>query len=174
MGSETIAFRVDSDRKEAWQEAVEAGDEYDSVTHLVKKAVSRELSDTYTGDGGDGEGIDQQALSGVMSRLEALESEVNGMNDTVQKATDAMLSAESAVSEEVTSGVFAALPSGRDNAVTAEDIANETGIPLVKVRTALPQLAESSGAVKRVDMEMVEGFGQEKRQESDILWYREA
>jgi len=174
MASETIAFRVDSERKEAWQEAVEAGDEYDSVTHLVKKAVSRELSDTYTGDSGGGGAVDQQAISQLTNRLEALESEISGMDNSIQKATDAMLSAESAVSEDTVSAVFGALPSGRDNAVTAQHIANETGLPIVKVRTALPQLAESSGAVKRVDMEMVEGFGQDKRQESDILWYREA
>ncbi|WP_367175576.1 hypothetical protein [Haloarcula rubripromontorii] len=174
MATETIAFRVEENRKKEWQNAVEGTDEYDSVTHLIKKAVSRELSDSYVGDGASGSNVDEKALSDIMDRLNNIEGEISNIDSTVQKATDAMLSAESAISEETTSGVFEALPRGRDNAVTANEIANRTGIPPVKVRTALPQLAESSGAVKRVDIEMVDGWGEDRRAEEDILWYREA
>ncbi|RKS82839.1 hypothetical protein BDK61_2161 [Haloarcula quadrata] len=176
MATETIAFRVEEERKKEWRNAVEGTDEYDSVTHLIKKAVSRELSDSYVGgSGGDGgSNVDAEALTEIVDRLDSVESEISNMDETVSKATDAMLSAESAISEEITSGVFEALPRGRDNAVTANEIANRTGIPPVKVRTALPQLAESSGAVKRVDIEMVDGWGEDRRAEEDILWYREA
>ncbi|MFC7058056.1 hypothetical protein [Halovenus salina] len=43
----TVAFRIDESVKEEWEDAAE-GPEYDSLSHLIRLSVQREITDTET------------------------------------------------------------------------------------------------------------------------------
>lgn len=50
MARPQINIRVDEDRKERWKEAAEEAPEYDGLTHLIRLAVEKELTEDESPD----------------------------------------------------------------------------------------------------------------------------
>lgn len=74
MGEKTtVAFRVDEAVKQEWEEAAE-GPEYDSLSHLIRLAVQRELTDEQTTHAGTQ--ATSEADSELLQSLNRLEREV--------------------------------------------------------------------------------------------------
>jgi hypothetical protein len=94
MGKKQILVRVDSETKQGWEEAVENNPEYQSLNHLVRISVHRELTDGYVHkkqlDGLDISGsieddlLDEmrEQLSSIVTQLEA-NSAFSGDNSEV-------------------------------------------------------------------------------------------
>lgn len=129
---------------------MEESDEYGSLTHLIKKAVEREISGAYEQDAGGGMVAQDDRLGEVLDTVEALETRVDGLETTVERATEAMHSAGSSVSEDTIQAVWTALPEDASRATTAEGIATGTDVDVDMARVALEQLAETTTAVKRL------------------------
>ncbi|GAB3666164.1 hypothetical protein [Halopiger thermotolerans] len=173
----TVAFRVEADTKAEWSEAVEQSDEYASMSHLIKKAVNRELAGAYDRDTGGGSGVSDAKVSEIVEHLEALEATVSGLDDDVSDATDA-LHASSGVDDELPIDVFKALPEGEDNAVTVAELSDMTGRKEPAVRFALTNIKRNTGAIRKVEPMRPEGDndGVEAGQESGVIeeprWYK--
>lgn len=79
MGEKTtVAFRVDEAVKQEWEEAAE-GPEYDSLSHLIRLSVQRELTDEPTTHAGTQAG--SEADSEVLQSLNRLEREVKEIQE---------------------------------------------------------------------------------------------
>ena len=76
----TVAFRVDESVKEEWEQAAE-GPEYDSLSHLIRLAVQREITDT--------ESAETDAQASVEADGEVLES-LTRLERTVEDIYDEM------------------------------------------------------------------------------------
>lgn len=166
----TVAFRVDADTKTEWSEAVEQSDEYASLSHLIKKAVNRELratlgvgatvndpsgSELHGGGattGGEA-GASSQQMGELIDTVENLRGEIDGLEGAVTDATRSM-NAGGGVSEDTTTKVFTALPHGPERATTAEGIAEGTDLDADTALLALESIADTA-AVKRIDTEKV-------------------
>ncbi|WP_152421807.1 hypothetical protein [Halorubrum saccharovorum] len=150
-GKPTIALRANTPRQKAeWERAAEQSGEYDSVSHLIKLAVSRELAGMYTSDMGNGSGISDHQLNEVLDTLESLEGEVGGLSEDIDEATTAMYASETTLSDETITTVYADLPVGPTQATTAQAVSARTDIDVDTASVALGQLAESHPAVKRL------------------------
>lgn len=184
----TVAFRVDADTKAEWSEAVEQSDEYASLSHLIKKAVNRELHGGGATTGGETDASSQQ-MGELIDTVENLRGQIDGLEGAVTDATRSM-NAGGGVSEDTTTKVFTALPRGPERATTAEGIAEGTDLDADTARLALESIADTT-AVKRIDTEKVldeggtkvvewEGqtieieTGAEVVKRNEPLWFREA
>lgn len=147
----TVAIRANSaEQKETWKEAVEESEEYDSLSHLIRKSVQREIAGAYDSGTADTAAQSDQRIGEVLAAVEGLEGRLSDVETAVERATDAMHTAGSSVSEETITAMFSALPEGAEHATTAEGVAAGTDISADVARVALEQLAETTTAVKRV------------------------
>lgn len=149
----TVAFRVDADIKAEWSEAVETSDEYASLTHLIKKAVNRELAGEYDPDTNETDASSQQ-VGELVETVTALQGRIDDLEGAVTDATRAM-NAGGGVSEETTTKVFTALPRGPERATTAEGIAEGTDLDADTARLALESIADTA-AVRKHEIEQIE------------------
>jgi len=150
----TVAFRVDADTKAAWSEAVEQSDEYASLSHLIKKAVNRELHGGGATTGGE-TGASSQQMGELIDTVENLRGQIDGLEGAVTDATRSM-NAGGGVSEDTTTKVFTALPRGPERATTAEGIAEGLNVDSDTVRVALEQLHETTAAVRKQEIQQLE------------------
>jgi len=146
----TVAIRANSsEQKENWKTAVEESEEYDSLSHLIRKSVERELAGAYdSGDTTTTQHTDER-IGELLTAVEGIEGRLGEVESTVDRATDAMHTGSSVVSEETTTAIWKALPEGAERATTAEGIAAGTDIEPETARVALEQLGETA-AVKRI------------------------
>jgi len=77
----TVAFRIDESVKEEWEDAAE-GPEYDSLSHLIRLSVQREITDTNTAS--RTARADTVEDSEVLSSLTRLERTVEDIQDEVK------------------------------------------------------------------------------------------
>jgi Arc/MetJ-type ribon-helix-helix transcriptional regulator len=76
----TVAFRIDESIKKEWEEAVESP-EYNSLSHLIRLSVQKEISDT--GSGGKGTEGSVEADGEIIDSLNKLEREVDSIQNEV-------------------------------------------------------------------------------------------
>lgn len=191
----TVAIRANSiEQKKKWKDTVDESEEYDSLSHLIRKAVERELAAEGQPWGGNPQGsATDERVGEILTAVETIEGRLGDLETTVGRATEAMHSAGSSVSEDTVTAIFTALPEGAAQATTADGVAAGTDVEPETARVALEQLAETTAAVKRVPFEdlgeagddetvTVEWHGQEipiegaqkavKRR--NPLWFKEA
>lgn len=93
-----VNVKVDEDKKDRWDRKVEESDEYSTMSHLIRLAVSRELSGMYDDtsaesdvdvdlDGVDGQ-LDeiQQTVDEIALRMDTLEAEALSGEDVLEVA----------------------------------------------------------------------------------------
>lgn len=94
-----VNVKVDEDKKQRWDRAVDDSDEYSTLSHLIRLAVSRELSGEYEATGGgdvdvDLGGVDgrldeiQQTVDEIALRMDTLEAEALSGEDVLEIADD--------------------------------------------------------------------------------------
>ena len=157
MGEKTtVAFRVDESVKQEWEDAAD-GAEYDSLSHLIRLSVQKEITDTETAQ--------TDAPAGVEADSEVLES-LNRLEKTVEEIHDEM----GAVSREKQAGklydleqvLLEVLPTYDPNlqdlqnptesdieTVTPEEVAARIDADEQDVSDALNRLADNTGQVHR-------------------------
>lgn len=154
----TVSFRTNSVRQKArWERAVEESDEYGSISHLIRRAVERELA------GGNDPRDSQQAIDASLGseRLdeisevaERIESKLNDVSRSVGRIEDRAV-AESGLSDETMTDIFSKLAVGEGNAMrqasTAGELAEVTDYDESTVTLALDQLSEDVTSVKKTE-----------------------
>lgn len=149
----TVALRANSkEQKQKWKDAVEESEEYDSLTHLIRKSVERELAGAYDSDGGGTTAQTDERVGELLTAVEGMQGRIEDLEGTLSDATDAMYAGGTSVSEETTTAVWTALPEGAEHATTADGVAAGTDVEPETARVALEQLAETA-AVKRIEFE---------------------
>jgi hypothetical protein len=160
MGEKTtVAFRVDESVKEEWEEAAN-GPEYNSLSHLIRLSVQREITETEVGE--------TDAQAGVAAGGEVLES-LSRLEKSVEEIQDEMgaVGRENQAEEmyELEQVLLELLPSGdidltADNPArslevepaTPSDIAGRIGADEQRVSDALNRLADNTGQVRRSEI----------------------
>ena len=79
----TVAFRIDESVKKEWEEAAEAP-EYNSLSHLIRLAVQREITDTEGGETGISTDKNSQRDAEILELLNQIESTVTDVQAGVQ------------------------------------------------------------------------------------------
>ena len=157
MGEKTtVAFRINEGVKEEWEEAAN-GPEYDSLSHLIRLSVQREIAETEAGE--------TDAQAGVAAGGEVLKS-LNRLEKSVEEIQDEMeaVGRENQAEEmyELEQVLLEILPSGdvdltADNPAlsgdlepaTASGMAGRIGADEQRVFDALNRLADNTGQVRR-------------------------
>lgn len=137
----TIAFRANSIRQKAeWERAVDGSEEYDSISHLIRKAVNRELAGTSSPSS---ESPDTAAMDKIQETVERMEARLQEVGQSVERVENQAYS-EGGLSEETLQAVFAELPMGEGQAAsqntTVENIAEQTELDPATVELTLEQL----------------------------------
>jgi hypothetical protein len=165
MGRTQLNIRMDEERKEEWNEYAEKSRWSDNLTDFVKDAV-REKIERMDAEGGDFQvptpEVDASgggAQSGeVLERIQDLRNDVQDLAGEVGDAMDAV-HAQQGVDPDVSPDVYQALPTGEDEALSAEDLANATGYRHETVRFALENMRRNGGlgVAKLVEVENESG-----------------
>lgn len=150
----TIAFRVDETQEAKWKQYAEENDEYDSLSHLIRVAVSHEMSDSY-GYADNNAGGGGQQVGEIETKVDKIEGRLDEMTDQLSSLNRAV-NASGGVSEETLTKVFNALPTAVERATTAVGIAEGLDVDSDTVRVALGQLQETTAAVQKRKIEQVE------------------
>lgn len=187
----TIAFRVGEGQKETWEEYAEDNEEYDSLSHLIRVAVTHEMSEQYGPDGGTGDTNGDTDMGQVTTTLEDVTKELDALRTSVKDATDAMYEGSTSVSDSVSGEVFEALPlietpqinhetgeydgSTPDLAMYPQDVAKKIDRDTPTVAVALEQLERATGSVKKTHRVASQGSGiREVAMEEDTpVYWRE-
>jgi len=150
----TIAIRANSsEQKQRWKDAIDESGEYDSLSHLIRVSVQRELSGAHNGRE-DTETVESsRQLSELVTAVENMEGSLESVESELGRATDAMYESGSLVDEDTVTAVFSALPVGVGAATTAEGVSEGIDVSADTAAVALEQLAKSTKAVKRHEYE---------------------
>jgi len=155
----TVAFRVDKTVKQEWEEAAE-GAEYDSLSHLIRLAVQREIADTETAHTDAQTDVEISANSEVLQSLNRIERAVTDVQDEVEAIGRESRAGELYELEQV---LLEFLPTASKEldpttelepeefeagAETARSLAGKLGADTSDVVDALERLAENMGQVR--------------------------
>lgn len=126
-----ISLRVNDEKKEEWQQAVENSDEYDSLTHLIELAVHHEMDDRWillSRVNAFAEGVDFDT-SAITSSIDDVFDEVRGMRsqmDQIEAVAEVM---QSEKLREIALAANDVLPTIENEAELAEKGRAESGHP---------------------------------------------
>lgn len=156
--TKTVAFRLDAEKNRQWEEYAEENPEYDSKSHLIRRAVAREI---HGGGGtpansGEGGGLSTEKADKLLDAVLGMQGQLADLEDRVADAERSMRSGGS-VDQETTTAVWSALPTAPEAAVTAEGLADGTDVDPETARVALEQLHDNTGsAVQKREIEQIE------------------
>lgn len=144
--------RIAEDRKADWESFVAESPNVESLTHLVRVAVSsyveRERAD---GEAPRGEPV-ETGLEGdvkeLHDRLQRLQGSVEDVGDKMEAMGRELDTAFRRPPLEV---LFDVIPESEEDAKSASEISMDMGAPLQGIRSGLKQLHEENGRVKRSD-----------------------
>jgi hypothetical protein len=137
----TVALRVPESVKSEWERATETDPAYDSLSHLVRLAVERELSDAAEGAGSAETGAD----AAVLASLRRLERGVADLQRELDAQAEERRAAALVDLERVALEVLSS-----EESLTAETVAQRIGADTGAVREALARLAETTATVEAV------------------------
>jgi antitoxin component of RelBE/YafQ-DinJ toxin-antitoxin module len=160
MGEKTtVAFRVDESVKQEWQEAADRA-EYDSLSHLIRLAVQKEITDTETERRHAQTGVELE--SEILESLNRLENSVEEVQEEVGAVGREQQAGEMYELEQVlleilpVANVDWSTDNPRDgleiDPARPSDIAERIGADSQRVSDALNRLADNTGQVKRTQV----------------------
>lgn len=153
-----VSVKIPRDVKEEWEQYAEENPDVDSLSHLIRLSVSKEMN---ASDQQEREtGVQQAQASGeVLESLKRIQNSIDGVDDrltSIEKETEA-----EGPGFDVQNAVYEALPEvglpdslgpedyRESEAVTHSDLAENIGIPEDDVARALIRLHENMGQVVR-------------------------
>jgi outer membrane murein-binding lipoprotein Lpp len=150
MARPQVNIRLSEDEKERWEQAVEEQPQWNSRADLVRTAVAHELSDEYgllaRAEGGGG-GTNEAEINELVETVGSMQNRMDALESTIRNATEAIHTAPT--SDDRAGDVFDTLPSNRNKAVDASDVADELKISESVARVALEDLHESTSVVEK-------------------------
>lgn len=104
----TTSFQQDDEQKRRWKEAVEANGEYQSLSHLIRLSVEKELSE---GDGGGGSVPEEfpRQVRQLSETVEAVDQKLSQLHERMGDV-EQYLKQEAPETQELASKVFPVLP----------------------------------------------------------------
>lgn len=152
----TVAFRVDPDVKTEWEEAAESH-EYDSLSHLIRLAVQREITDVSPRQGTQESSVEED--SEVIQSLTRIERTVESLQDEVETVSREARASELYDLEQVLLEVLPTAPDGYNPAgpndpspeqvgQTPRTLAERLGADTSDVADAAGRLAENTAQVR--------------------------
>ncbi|WP_092732676.1 hypothetical protein [Halopenitus persicus] len=156
----TVAFRVDESVKSKWEDAA-TRPEYDSLSHLIRLSVQKEITDTETAHT-DTQTITEVAEdSEVLQSLTRIERVVEDVQDEVEAVGRESRAGELYDLEQVLLEVLPTAPESyhpgegesasiEDASAKPHDIAGKIGADTSDVSDALERLANNTGQVRSV------------------------
>lgn len=171
MGEKTtVAFRVDESVKQEWEDAADSP-EYDSLSHLIRLSVQKEIADTETAHTEAQTGVKVAEDSEVLQSLNRIERVVEDVQDEVEATGRENRADELYDLEQVLLEVLPTAPesyhpgegdsSGIEDAnTTPHGVAGRIGADTSDVSDALERLAENTAQVRDAT-----------RQDTDEIYY---
>jgi len=176
-----VGLKVEQSQYDDWEDYLE-GSDYGSMSNLIRTAVEREIqrdspvgaSDATEAGGAD---VTGEHVAELVDTVNAMQSRMERLEDSVDDATDAMYTGGTSVSEDVTTAVYEALPEGPAEARSTHWIAEECDRDATTVRVALEQLKRTTGVVSKVALEDIveddEGRIVAGEEHDDPQWFKE-
>jgi hypothetical protein len=164
----TKTVKVPSSKAEEWNTYVEENPEVDSISHLIRLSVEREMQGRYdqpqtvpddTDDAVSGEVLTtlrqiQTGLSDLEDRMSAIESvgQAEASYD-LKKAVYQVLPSDDELQSPIATVSEIPEPENPDDlgVMTARDVAQAIGADVAEVEDTLDELAETTGQVQRSD-----------------------
>lgn len=153
----TVAFRVDESVKQEWEDAAE-GPEYDSLSHLIRLSVQKEITDTETAETDAQAGVSLAGDSEVLDSLTRLERTVEDIQDEMKAVSRESRSEELYNLEQVLLEILPTYEPGIQDlknpaetdieTVTSEEVAARIDADEQDVSDALNRLSDNTGQVK--------------------------
>lgn len=158
----TVAFRVDESVKTEWEKAAEEPD-YDSLSHLIRLAVQREITDPEPSHNGVQDVVEKDESSEVLQSLNRLERAVTDVQEEVEtlgretRAGDlydleqVLLEVLPTSSKELDPSTELKPEELESGAATPRNLAGRIGADTSDVVDAVERLAENTAQVRSVE-----------------------
>lgn len=149
----TKTVKVPSSKAEEWDSYVEDNPEVDSISHLIRLSVERELQGKYEEPQTLSDDSDDAASGEVLTALRQLQT---GINDLEERMNALERVGEAEANYNLRKAVFSFLPEERrsskyaDWAITCEELAQKLGADEPAVQDTLDNLADGTGQVASV------------------------
>ena len=144
-----VSLMVAPETKEEWQSAVEESTEYSSLSGLIRRSVTNELSPS--GEVSSAAASLSEATDGSLEELadtlNRVESKVEDIDSRVSSIEGSAAKSDSALTKNK---IFTAL-NRSDEAKSAERLADEIGFPEEKVAEQLESLEANTGLLESVE-----------------------
>jgi len=161
MGDKTTkTVKVGRSKADEWEDYVTENPEVDSVSHLIRLAVQKEISGAYDNPRSRTDNESQAASGQILTHLRKIETAIDDVETRVS-AIEGVKSAEA--NYDIEKATFNTLPerpksdtidtaqeSPPDFATTTEEIARHLGAEEADVQNALDHLRETTGQIRRV------------------------
>ena len=159
----TVAFRIAQSVRDDWDEAVEDSPEYQSLSHLIRLSVQRELADTDREVVSSPDNNEDTSNSEILKSLTRVERAVDSIQDEMKAAGREQRAAETfnlqrvllellTTDERPVSDVLPAHEGEeatfKQASDTADELAARIGANTSDVANALEQLTENTGVVQ--------------------------
>jgi len=139
-----VSVMVASETKGEWKDAVEDSTEYSSLSDLVRRAVTKELSETESPQPAGEASVDSGTLEELTDGLKRIESKIEDIDNRVSSIEGSTGKSEDALTKNK---IFTSL-NRSDEAKTPERIAEEIGFPEEKVANQLEKLESQTGLLE--------------------------
>jgi len=161
----TVAFRIDESIKEEWEKAAKRP-QYDSLSHLIRLAVQREIAEKETAPEATDTGTadkDSEVLQSI-TKVERIVTDVKDEVEAIGRESRAeelfeleqvLLEVLPAMSKDTEEDLFTGPDTGEAESAlsnsTPRDIAARVGADTSDVADALERLDENTGQVQSVE-----------------------
>jgi predicted transcriptional regulator len=135
---------VAPETKGEWKDAVEDSTEYSSLSDLVRRAVTKELSETESPQPAGEASVDSGTLEELTDGLKRIESKIEDIDSRVSSIEGSTGKSDAALTKNK---IFTSL-NGSDEAKTPARIADEIGFSEEKVANQLEKLESQTGLLE--------------------------
>ena len=121
-----ISVMVPESSKEEWKQTAEDSGEYNSMSQLIRTAVGKEVSGKYDSGGLERGDLQEVLDERVVRNLESVENILKGVQRQVSDIED-NTERQAEFGRFTRIEVYSAIPKGKDNALTLEEISERLG-----------------------------------------------
>jgi len=149
--SETIAFRVPSEKKREWKDAAKSSEEYNSLTHLIRLSVERELSDASRGaQTGTQSATSTQEMGKMLNKMDTLDARIRTAQEDISRILKRSHAIGGIPDNETVEEVFATLEVGDvGDRLRTDDIVEKVDADTPEAEMALERLNEEMNSVEK-------------------------
>lgn len=147
----TKTVKVPSSKAEEWDDYAEENPEVDSISHLIRLSVEREIQGQYDQPQTLSDDTDDAASGEVLTALRQIQT---GMSDLEERMSAIERVGKAEAGYDLQKAVYSFLPEKRDESrvdqwgITASKLAQKLGAEEFKIQETLERLADTTGQVR--------------------------